>query len=884
MMNKPVCERLFDASRFDQALSETDNALALFRDTLKQGKQTLHDLFDNNEDIEALVKANACLIDELLVRIWQIHFPQDNTLAALIAVGGYGRAELHPGSDIDLLLLFDENTIENYQSNIESFLTMLWDAGMEVGHSVRTVSECVSESEKDVTVITNLVESRFLTGAATLFDQMTDATATDRIWSSHDFFEAKWAEQKARHLRFDDTAYKLEPNIKESPGGLRDIQMIGWVAKRHFGARDLHELVAHDFLTEEEYQLLIEGQKLLWKIRFALHKLTKRREDRILFDFQKTLALQFGYNDGEHNLAVEQFMQQYYRTVMELDRLNEMLLQHFQEEIIYAADSPVPVPLNRRFHTIKGFIEVTNSNIFNLYPYALLEVFLLLQTHPEAKGVRASTIRLIRASRELLDDEVRNDLRTRSLFMEILRQPEGITHELRRMNRYGILAAYLPEFGRIVGRMQYDLFHNYTVDEHILFVVRNLRRFTVPEFNSEFPLCSEIIEQIAKPELLYMAGLLHDISKGQGGDHSELGEQVAIRLCEDHGLGQYDTKLVAWLVKNHLLMSMTAQRKDISDPDVIQEFAHSVGDKMRLDYLYLLTVADIRGTSPELWNAWKDSLLKELYRSTKRALLISNDELMTHKSIIESKKADALKLLHVAKVDTETIEHIWSEFYDDYFIQYTASEISWHVQSIINIDLSSLPLICVRYDELRGSTAIFIYAPVKSHQFARTTATLEKAGLDIVDARILSSKNNYTLDTYQVLDMQSEENSTSERLDEIKQSLKQVLKEEGKEQIKVHRRLSRQHKHFKVKTNIRFSLDKNKQRTILEVTTSDHPGLLSEIGNAFKECDIELHNAKITTVGVRIEDVFYITNKENLPLTEDEFLKLRDSLIKQLDS
>jgi len=882
-MTNNILNRLFNANQFDQDLASSNNILKLYRETLKQGKHTLHELFDNNEDVDLLVHAYAYFIDELLSRIWRTHFQQTNTKAALIAVGGYGRSELHPGSDIDLLLLFEEDSIESNKDNIEAFLTMLWDVGMEVGHSVRTINNCVNESKKDVTVITNLVESRLLSGEELLFDRMIEATAADKIWSSHDFFQAKWEEQKTRHSRFDDTAYKLEPNIKESPGGLRDIQMIGWVAKRHFGAKDLRELVAYNFLSEEEYESLITGQRLLWKIRFALHSLTQRREDRLLFDYQKTLALQFGFDDGAHNMAVEQFMQQYYRTVMELDRLNEMLLQHFQEEIIYADDSPEPIALNRRFQLIKGFIEVTNNEVFNHYPYALLEIFLLLQTHPEAKGVRASTIRLIRSSQHLLDDKVRSDLRTRSLFIEILRQSQGITHELRRMNRYGILAAYLPQFANIVGRMQYDLFHSYTVDEHILFVVRNMRRFTVPEFAHELPLCSEIVSKIAKPELLYMAGLLHDISKGQGGDHSELGQEVAIKICRDHGLGEYDTNLVAWLVKNHLMMSMTAQRKDINDPDVIHEFANNVGDVLHLDYLYLLTVADIRGTNPELWNAWKDSLLKELYRSTKRVLRIDGDILISHKSIIESKKIDALKILSEKKISADKTKKIWLGFNDDYFIQYTADEISWHMQSIINIDPTSLPLVCVRDDKSRGSIAIFIYAPVKSQQFAATTATLEKTGLDIVDARILSSIDNYTLDTYLVLDLH-EGNNIEERINEIKQSLKEALNTQSNEPEAINRHVPRQHKHFDVKTEIRFSLDKNQQRTILEVTTADRPGLLSKIGDTFKTYEIELQNAKIATIGLRIEDVFYITNKNNEPLTEEEFILLRDTLKEQLDT
>ena len=873
---------LFIEQAFAEQLETGGNPVSIFRNILTQGKETLQSRFDQGDDIELIVQDNALLIDEILKRAWQYSFKQNGLQAALIAVGGYGRRELHPGSDIDLLLLFEVDDIENHKSDIESFLTLLWDIGLEVGQSVRTIDDCVNEAKQDVTVITNLIESRFLTGARDLFEHMLEATATDRIWPSNLFFEAKVEEQKKRYLRYDDSAYKLEPNIKESPGGLRDIQTIAWVAKRHFGARNLHELVAYDFLDEEEYQTLRQGQKLLWKIRFALHSLTKRREDRLLFDYQKTLAIQFGYDDDGYNLAVEQFMQQYYRTVMELDRLNEMLLQHFQEAILYADDSAVPVALNSRFQTTKGFIEVTHENTFKHYPYALLEVFLLLQLHPQLKGVRASTIRLIRASQNLINDEVRNDLRTKSIFMEILRQPHGITHELRRMNRYGILAAYLPAFANIVGRMQYDLFHNYTVDEHILFVVRNLRRFTVPKYHKEFPLCSDIMSTLAKPELLYMAGLYHDIAKGRGGDHSELGEEEAIRLCESHGLGDYDTRLVAWLVRHHLIMSMTAQRKDISDPEVIQIFADAVGDQTHLDYIYLLTVADIRGTSPELWNSWKDSLLKELYHATKKALRTSSHVLTNHDQIMESKKQDTLEQLGNTGITRETIEYLWSRFPQEYFIQYTSEEMTWHIQSISKADKNTQPLICVRQDKARGSTAIFIYGPAKLHQFATTTACLEKIGLNVVDARIISSVDEYTLDTYLVLEQNNKTIHDNPRLNEIRSALQMALSEDIKTDNTVNRRLPRQHKHFNVETKVRFSLDKSNQRTVLEVTTADRPGLLSRIGEAFKECKVNLQNAKIATIGMRIEDVFYITNRDHQPLDDKQFEKLRHSLLEKL--
>jgi len=872
-------KQIFDTSAFDSELQSADDPLAVFRDTLNKGKQSLLERYENNESIETLVHEYAWLIDQLLRHAWKNNFDKVTPQPALIAVGGYGRSELHPGSDIDLLLLFEENSIEANKSKIESFLTMLWDIGLEVGQSVRTVNDCTTEAEKDITVITNLVESRFLAGNEFLFENMLSATATDKIWPSKQFFEAKLNEQEQRHQRYDDTAYKLEPNVKESPGGLRDIQTIGWVAKRYFDAKDLHELVTHDFLSEDEYISIIEGQNLLWKIRFALHVLTGRHEDRLLFDYQKTLALKFGFNDDGHNLAVEQFMQQYYRTVMELDRLNEMLLQLFKEAILYADESPEPKALNRRFQVIKGFIEVTHDKVFEYAPHALLEVFFLLQLHPELKGVRASTIRLIRDSCDLIDDSVRNDLRTKSLFMEIMRQPHGVTHELRRMNRYGILAAYLPAFAHIVGRMQYDLFHTYTVDEHILFVVRNLRRFTVPEFHDEYPLCSEIITKIAKPELLYLAGLYHDIAKGRGGDHSELGEDEAINLCQSHGLGEYDTKLVAWLVRNHLIMSMTAQRKDISDPEVIQKFAQLVVDQTHLDYIYLLTVADIRATSPKMWNSWKDSLLKELYRSTLNALRKSTHEFSNHEVIISSKQKDALKLLMDLKVKAARAEALWSHFNPEYFIRYSAEEIAWHTSTIIKHGKKELPLVDVRYDKSRGSVAFFIYGPVKSHQFAATTATLEKAGLNIVDARIISLQDNYTLDTYLVLDQDNSHNLDKSRLNEIKKSIIEALSIKKLQAVSINRRLSRQQKHFKVNTEISFSLDPHNNRTILEVFTADRPGLLSRIGEAFLRCNIDIQNAKIATVGARIEDVFYITDHKGEPLDDEHSIQLQDDLM-----
>ncbi len=875
---------LFDAQAFDAALAEGQATLPLFRQALREGAAALKQRFLDDEPVAPLVAARAELVDSVLIRAWR-HFFADSQALALVAVGGYGRGELHPCSDIDvLILLCDDCDLGAHQDKIEAFLTFLWDIGLEIGHSVRSVSECIREAENDITVATNLLEARLLAGPVALFEQQHEACSPAHIWPSRAFFTAKLQEQLERHRKFNDTAYNLEPNIKENPGGLRDIQMIGWVAKRHFDATTLHDLVGHGFLSEQEYASLQEGQDFLWKIRFGLHILVGRREDRLLFDHQRALARQFGYQDDDSRLAVEHFMKQYYRTVMELNRLNEMLLQLFQEEILYADDTAEPVVLNKRFQTRKGFLEVSYDGVFERYPFALLEAFLLLTQHPEIKGVRAHTARLIREHRYLIDDHFRNDLRTRSLFIEILRQPHGVTHELRRMNRYGILAAYLPVFANIVGQMQHDLFHVYTVDEHTLFVIRNLRRFTVPEFHDEFPLCSELIARVPKPELLTIAGLFHDIAKGRGGDHSELGARDAEQFCREHGLSHYDTRMVSWLVENHLVMSTTAQRKDISDPEVIHGFAERVGDQVHLDYLYLLTVADIRATSPTVWNNWKDALLKDLYHATSRALRRGLENPLVQSERIAEVKQQAQIKLHAAGVAADELNALWDELGDEYFLRYSVDEIIWHSRSILEHDPQDLPLVLIRKETHRGGTEIFVYMHEHAGVFAQITAILAQLGLDVAEARIISSTDGFTLDSFIVLEEDGTPISEGYRIQELLDTLRRELAHPQLIPTEVTRRLPRQIRHFRFPTDVRFSEDQRNQRTIMEVVAYDRPGLLSLVGAAMVACGIGLHTAKIATFGERAEDVFFITDEQGEPIHDSEQLEaLRHAVIDQLD-
>ena len=874
--------QLFDPEDFSDQLHKSKNPLELFKQTRLYGNKLLNEAFVSGIPIEQLVHQRAWFIDQLLIEAWQL-IVHSNELA-LVAVGGYGRGELHPGSDIDLMILKGAKTDKSTSRLIEKFLLFLWDIGLEVGHSVRTVKDCVVEAKQDITVVTNLMESRLLLGNRELYSEMCKKTGPDRIWPTKKFFAAKLDEQIQRHKRFDDTDHKLEPNIKEGPGGLRDIQVIGWVVKRYFGANTLRDLVRHKFLTKDEFSALDAGQSLLWRIRYALHYITGRREDRLLFDYQRGVAQLFGYS-AQDNTSVEQFMKMYYKTVRELNVLNEILLQHFQEAIIYTRRREKIKPLNRRFQVRNDFMEVCNNNVFKRYTFALLELFLLLQQNPSIKGVRASTVRQVREYSEKIDKSFRKDIRNRSLFMEIIKQPRLVGHELRRMHKYGVLGEYLPEFGAVEGLMQFDLFHIYTVDEHILVVLRNLRLFGLPENEKEYPLYFNLIRSLPKLELLYLAGLFHDIAKGRGGDHSVLGARDAYNFCKLHGLSEYDSHFVAWLVENHLVMSKTAQRMDISDPEVINGFAEKVGDRNHLNYLYLLTVADIKGTNPALWNNWKEALLAELYEKTLHALRRGLENPINKEVLIRETRQQALQLIRNIKRMKFDINRFWDNLGEDYFLRYTADEIAWHTQAINKKRDDTSPLVTVRSKTSRGGSEVFVYMKNRDNIFAATTRTLDKLGLNIVDARIITSASDYTLDSYIILEKNGDMISDRERCDEIVQILDQSLTTLDKFGFKALRPKTRRLKHFSIPTRIHFSPDEKNNRNIMEISTADRPGILSRIGMALEFCGVSLQGAKIATYGARVEDVFFITDRNNNIIREPiKFECLENSIKSSLES
>ncbi len=871
-----------DWSVIESRLAPADGSAPDIRRVLACGNAALTRRFINGESAGRLVRDRSRLVDLVVLAAWNLCVADRLERAALVAVGGYGRNELHPHSDVDLLLLLDSDQHAAAEDPISDFLTMLWDLRLEIGHSTRSVAECRKEAHDDIGIMTTLMESRLLAGPEDLFDEMHTAIAPNQIWSARSFFEAKLKEQHSRHARYHDTGYNLEPNVKGSPGGLRDIQMIGWVTKRHFGTENLTELVEHEFLTRAQLRLLQQGREFLWRIRFALHTLTGRREDRLLFDYQAKIARLFGYRDASFMLAVEQLMQRYYRTVMDISRLNEMLLQLFQEAILMNPNIAAE-PLTEHFEVKNGFLKIVAPEVFEEHPSAMLELFLLLQKHSNIKGVSARTVTAIKRALHLINDEFRQDPRNHQLFLQILRAPEGVTHELRRMNLYGVLGRYIPAFGRIVGRMQYDLFHVYTVDAHTLFVVSNLRRFALSRYDHEFPLCSALMQGLAKPEIAYLAGLFHDIAKGRGGDHSELGAVDAEAFCLEHGMSVYDARVVAWLVRHHLALSLTAQKKDISDPDVIREFVELVGDQTHLDYLYLLTVADVRATNPKLWNSWRKQLFEGLYRLTKQALRRGLESPIDKEELLRQRRDESRTLLRSADLADSIIDEVWSNFTDEYFLRCRPEEISSHTQLFavrqpdgprVMIDLMS--------QAFQGGTAVFLFSPQEYFAFAAATGVFDELGLNIADARIIPLHNDWSLATFVVLDELGGPVSDARRLEQIRSRLIHALTTEARDRVTIGRRVPRQVRMFQTATDVNFSPDEANRRTVMELVAGDRPGLLSEVGRVLRDQDITIQTAKILTIGERAEDVFYITSATGQPLDEEQSNKLRDALIEAL--
>lgn len=850
-----------------------------FREALKELQAELDVWFDDNLPIRTLIETLAEGTDHLIQLAWAKHFSA-NQGCTLLAVGGYGRKALHPGSDIDILVLLEAGAEEQLGEQIGTFFTFLWDMGLDLGNSVRSIEACIEEGARDLTIATTYFESRLLAGSGSLFDAFESAIHAHDFWPSLDFFKAKLQEQKQRHARFGDTAYRIEPNLKESPGGLRDTHVISWIVARHFGVQTLHDLVKVKFLSEEEFQILDSARKFLWRLRFCLHRLVGRKEDRLLLQHQKTAAAAFGYNDTTGNLAVEQFMKQYFRGATEIQRLNEMLLQLFEEQITLKNVLSQPIELNQRFQSRSGYIEIKDDAIFNDYPPALLELFLLLQQNPHLVGVRATTIRAVRSHLHLMDDAFRNDPRCQQLFMQILSQKEGVFRAFKRMSSYGVLAAYLPEFGAVVGLMQFDLFHAYTVDEHTIMVLRFARRLSVQAHADEVPLASELFAQLRDPVLLYIACLYHDIAKGRGGDHSELGMQDAALFCERHGVSQADTELVCWLVSEHLTMSTVAQRKDISDPDVIGKLLASVKTVERLNYLYLLTVSDMRGTSADVWNGWKGNLLERLHKVSLETLLAADIEIPRIENLLDTRTSALETLLEQGKSEPVVLK-LWETLGTDYFYKQDVASIVWQTGRML--ELSGSVVVAVRESSRRGATEILAYATDHPRFFWKVANEITRLGLNIMAADTFTTSSGMALQMFYVLDQDGEPCREKFDLQRITDQLRNAVLDSSNVNVGQFQIESRQLKSFDTPAEIRFSNPENKAFTELHISAADSPGLLVKIVRELADANINIRNAFIATVSERAEDVLHIETEAGLQLDDEQQASLYQALLQTLN-
>ncbi len=854
--------------------TQTKQAIQTWRVDLKTQQHALEVAFFEHKKPAKLLKQQSVLIDNLLKKIWL----QANMHAgiALIAVGGYGRSQLFPYSDIDLLILLPDadlatevNVIQNQK--IENLIGLLWDIGLHVGHSVRTLQECMNESAQDVTVQTNLLEARLLCGQKSHY--LAFLKAVNKTMDTASFFTAKFKEQDNRHAKFNDTTYNLEPNVKESPGGLRDLHMILWLALSQQLGKNWADLAKNNVITAAELRQIKRHERNLQNLRIRLHYLAKRREDRLLFDFQNALASDLGCVTTLRKRASEQLMQSYYTSAKFINLINEILLKTF-EKIAYKT-RPKIMQINARFEAHDDLLEMRTANVLQQYPNAILESFLLLQQYPQLTGMSADLIRELQRVKKIVNRDFRQSAENKATFLAILAQENGVNHSLRRMNRYGILGQYIPAFGKIVGQMQHDLFHVYTVDEHILNVLANLRRYAKPELKHEFPLCTQLFSDFDKPHLLYLAALFHDIAKGRGGDHSTLGTIDAKHFCKLHGLTKDEIDLVAWLVDAHLKMSSTAQKSDLSDPEVIQQFAHLVKTEKRLIALYLLTVADIRGTSPVVWNAWKARLLENLFYATRNAL--RNDGFSTHK-MIENRQQEATTKLSQYGLKPESYLALWQNVGADYFLRFESAEIAWQSRLLTPHIFSEKPIVRARLSPNGDGIQVMIYMRNQDDLFARICNFFDRMAYNIVQAKIYTTNHRYALNNFIVLDQSGKSVSYSGLLKFIETELTAKMSSAVHLEPPLQGRVSRQVKYMPIQAQIKLTAESQGVNYTLDIIASDRPGLLAKIANVFLQQNIDLHNAKINTLGNRAEDSFLISAKHNQRLNSIEIEQLTQHL------
>ena len=819
---------------------------------LKAERQVIIGTFRTDGMPEKLLRSLRQSVDAVLTEAW--HHARLPANTALVGVGGYGRGELFPYSDVDLLILLDHAPDAATTEKLEGLVQLLWDLGLEIGSSIRTVDECLSESKADITVQTSLLEARLICGDEPLFEQLQARYSA--AMDPQAFFQAKLLEMRQRHAKYEDTAFSLEPNCKESPGGLRDLQVILWLVKAAGLANSWRTLATSGLVTQAEAKGLMEKERAFKDIRVRLHLHAGRREDRLVFDVQTAIAESLGLeNTGagvEMRRASEYLMQRYYWAAKAVTQLNTILLQNIEERLFPREEHAVQI--NARFNDVNGLIDMRDDDTFTQTPSAILEIFLLMTERPSLKGMTSRTMRALWNERFLIDAAFRADPANRALFLRILQAPKGIIHALRRMNDLSILGRYLPNFRKIVGQMQHDLFHVYTVDQHILMVVRNMRRFSMAEHAHEYPFCSQLMANFGQPWLLYLGALFHDIAKGRGGDHSTLGKVDAEQFCRDHGMNDADTELVSFLVEHHLDMSQVAQKQDLSDPDVIAAFARKVGDERHLTALYLLTVADIRGTSPKVWNAWKAKLLEDLYRITLR-VLGGQPHSADHE--LQNRQQEALATLRLYGLAPDAHLAFWKQLDVAYFLRHDASDIAWQTRALYDKFNSEQPVVKCRLAPIGEGLQIAVYLRDQPDLFARICSYFDRKNFSILDAKIHTTRHGYALDTFLVTE-QNFAKSYRDIINLIEHELCGALTHPEPLSPPGKGRLSRLSRTFPMQPTVDLRPDERGQYYLLSIAANDRAGLLYAIANVLAKYRLNLHTAKVMTLGERVEDVFLI--------------------------
>jgi len=835
-------------------------------ETLRAQDASFAQRFDAGGDIERLLMARVIAVDALVRQAWSRTIPADAALT-LFAVGGYGRGELFPRSDVDLLVVVGDDARASDIAALSRLFALMWDAGLPVGHAVRTLAECTQAAD-DLTVMTALLEARPLVASPEMAARLADAVSVDKVWPSRAFFNAKREELRLRHARFGDTADNLEPNIKEGPGGLRDIHTLRWMARRVFGTRDIESLIPLGHLGVDEYAALEREWRALSRLRYGLHLVAGKREERLRFDHQKVLAARLEHVESADNATVERMMQGFYRSAAIVLRIGDRLLQRFEEQIEGDVDA---TPLDAEFAMKRGYLVARDEFWPGGDMGRVLALFALWADHPEAKGLHSKTARALAESLHALPAYDAAAPELREAFLDLLRGP-GPVRTLERMARLGVLGRWIPAFAQVSGRMQFDLFHVYTVDQHTLAVLRNLASFSTGIPDERFSMAHEVWPLLRKPELLLIAGLFHDIAKGRGGDHSELGAVDARAFCEAHGLREADTALVEWLVLKHLLMSVTAQKQDISDPAVIHRFAVEVADRERLDYLYLLTCADIAGTSPKLWNAWKDRLLSDLRTATRYALRRGLEHRVGAAERIAETRDKATGLLVAEGV--AGIDALFERMPATNFLRARADQIVWQALALRDAAPGAT---VVRVRKLAGAgdaMDVFVHAPDRDGLFAAIVITLDRLGLVIQQARALDGPNSTIFDTFQVL---SADPRQAPDLPALERKLATVLS--GALDVRPAMRAQPRHlRHFRIAPQIDFDTSGDGQRTVMSLVCTDRPGLLADMAHVLRQQRIRVHDARIATFGARAEDVFLVSDRQDRALDQTQCAALRDAL------